>query len=182
MSLKSAQLATLRAHIDSVPAWAALPNDSESAATIAAALNAPASPTFYVYRTSVPADEVMDAIVWANFTPAPVPDSTALWTNRSLACQGKQFNVQTMLVGRSAINPSKANIRAGLQDALTDIPSGNNGNMRQGGWAAVAALLYRTATVAEMVLSTGAGTTAAPAKMGHEGDIGYADVQSARSL
>lgn len=176
------QLATLRAYIDTVPAWAALPNDSESALIIAAALNEPATPAHYGYRTSVSTEDVMDAIVWANFTPNPAPDGTAAWTNRSLACQGKQFNVQTMLVGRTSINPSKANIRAGLQDALTDIPSGNNGNLRQGGWNAVAALLYRPLTTAEKVLSTGAGTTAAPAVMGFEGAITFADVQSARSL
>lgn len=36
------QLATLRAYIDSVPAWSALPNNSESADVIARALNAEA--------------------------------------------------------------------------------------------------------------------------------------------
>lgn len=172
------QLATSRAYIDTVPAWAALPNNSESA------------PAFYVYKTSLPTDEVMDAINWANLTPNTGVADADLSTQavslqrlvRELRCQGKQFNLQTMLVGRERINPSRPNTRAGLQDALTDLPSGANGNLRQGGWAAVSALLYRPATLGEQVLSTGAGTTVAPATMGFEGAITFADVQSARSL
>lgn len=49
MALTSPQLATLKAYINSVPAWAALPNDSDSALQIAASLNAPASPAWVVW-------------------------------------------------------------------------------------------------------------------------------------
>lgn len=59
MSLTPAQLAALRAHIDSVGAWAAMPNDSESALIIAAALNEPASPEFVVWRTQLFQDTML---------------------------------------------------------------------------------------------------------------------------
>lgn len=119
--------------------------------------------SFVVWRSSLPTEDLFDAIVWANFTPSPAPDGTAAWTNRALACQGKQFNVQTMLVGRSTLNPSNKRTRDGLQDALSDIPSGTNGNVKQGGWANVLPLLHRKATRFEALFATGTGVAADPA-------------------
>ena len=85
---------------------------------------------FIVWRSSTSVSEVQDAVVWANMTPAGAPDGTAAWTNRALGCQGKQFNLQNLIVGRDQINSGKANIRAGLQDALTNVPSGAGGAMQ----------------------------------------------------
>ena len=66
--------------------------------------NAPASPDYIVWNPTTATKDVMDAINWANMTPSDAADGTALWTNRALACQGKQFNIQTMLVGRDVID------------------------------------------------------------------------------
>ena len=69
---------------------------------IASYLNQPSSTV--VWSTVVKVQDIYDAIVWANFTPAAAIDSTQIWANRALACQGKQFNLQTMLTGRDVIH------------------------------------------------------------------------------
>lgn len=144
--------------------------------------NAPSSPTVWLWKSSVPTADLFDQIVWANMTPTGSPGADAAWTNRSLACQGKQFNLQTILVGRDTINPSKIRIRDGLQDALTDLPSGNNGNLRQAGWDNVRSQLFRAATRFEALFKTGTGTNVDPGKLGIglagsviEGAVSYAE-------
>lgn len=181
MALTPAQLPVLKAAIDANPAWAALVNNEDTADFISGELDKLAAPAFYVWKTSVQTGELFDAIVWANLTPSPTPDGTAAWTNRSLACQGKQFNLQTILTGRESLNPSKPRIRNGLQDALTDVPSGNNGNVRQAGWTEVLALLYRQATAGEKIFATGTGTEVAPALLVVEGKISRQDIVEARA-
>jgi hypothetical protein len=131
----------------------------------AAFYNANAVPDYFVWNPSTSTKDVMDAITWANLTPADAPDGTAAWTNRALACQGKQFNVQTMLVGRDTIDATKANLVAGLQDALTNVPSGVSGASKSGGWANVKIALTRKATRLEKLFATGNGTAANPSLM-----------------
>ncbi len=121
--LTSAQLATLKADIAANTNQIGgvqikdMPNNDDAAFAIAAWYSANASPDFNVFRSNIPVDEVYDQITWANFTPSDAPDNTATWTNRSLSCQGKQFNLQTMLVGRASFNAGKITQRAGLNDA-----------------------------------------------------------------
>ena len=153
-------------------------------------LNA-ATAGFWVYRTSIPVAELFDAIVWANFTPSDaVPTDTSLnndiFQSRQIACQTKQMNLQTMIVGQGAINGAKANIRAGLQDALTSIPSGTNGATRSAGWTTVRdAVLARLATRAEKLYANVAGgngsAAAAAATLTFEGALTSADIQAARA-
>lgn len=140
---------------------------------IASYLNQPSSTT--VWSTVVKVQDIYDAIVWANFTPASTIDSTQLWANRALACQGKQFNLQTMLTGRDVINGSKSNIRAGLQDALTGIPSKADGTNQNAGWTSVQLVLQRFATNGEKVFVTGGS----PGTLGWEGEVTNNDVVAA---
>lgn len=181
MGLSPAQLATLKAAILADNTLNAFPNTDNGNDSLAIALNVVASPDWYVWQTAVNVNDINDAINWANFTPQDAPDNTATWTNRSLACQGKQFNLQTMLVGRATLDASKANLRAGLQDALTAIPSGASGANKAGGWPAVQFILSRKAKLIEKILSTGTGSQATPATMGYEGSISGSDVTSARN-
>lgn len=132
-----------------------------------------------VWRTSVPIDNVFDAITWANMTPAAAPDGTTLWTNRNLQCQSKQLALQTIIGRREFINGSKALIRSGLQDALTSLPSKADGGNQNAGWVNVLPVLKRPATKAEAIYVTGTGTDAAPGLLVWEGQININDVGTA---
>ena len=151
----------------------------DGAAVIAAAYNALATPDYFVWQTRVPIDAVLDAVTWANFTPQDAPDGTLTWQCRSLACQGKQFNLQTILLGKAFIDATKSNVRAGLQDCTTGLPSGAAGATKSGGWVAIQLILSRKASRAEKLFAAGAGTTAAPSLMGVEGVLTVQDVVAA---
>lgn len=137
--------------------------------------------TTWIWRSSVPADEVFDAITWANLTPVDAPDGSAAYTNRALLCQAKQTNLQIMLQGRERIAGAKATIRAGLSDALLNVPSGAGGALQSAGWAAVKGVLSRFATRAEAALATGLGTQAAPSTPTFDGQIGYMEIPPIRT-
>jgi len=147
-------------------------------------------PTFFVYRTEIPVSEMFDAIIWANFTPSDaVPTDTSLnndiYQSRQIACQTKQMNLQTMLMGQASINGAKANIRAGLSDALTGIPSGAGGATRSAGWTNVRdTVLARAATRAEKLYATGGNgaTAATAATLTFEGALTPQDIQAARAV
>lgn len=176
------QLATLKAYIDATPELAAIPANLDGSYAVAAAMNLDASPAFTVWRTNVPVDEITNQIAWANLTPADAPDGTQAWANRSLACQGKQFNLQLIIAGRALIPGNLANIRTGLQDALTGVPSGTGGATQAANWVGVRDALKRNATVFEKVFAAGTGSFASPATMALEGPVSPGDVATARSL
>lgn len=181
--LTTEQLTTLKNYIASDPIMSIKPMNGDGDYDIANLFNQLATPDFYVWSPVVQVQNIYDAIVWANMTPAAPasPDATGLYRDRALTCQGKQFNLQTMLSGRETLNASKPNIRAGLQDALTALPSKSDGTNQSAGWAAVQLILSKKSTVFEKVLSTGTGTQANPATMGYYGHITQQDVNQARN-
>lgn len=180
------QLQAIKTYIDSVPELAAQPSNSDGAFAIAEVLNALAAPAFVVWNPAAPLDRVQEAVMWANLTPADAPDATTVWTNRSLACQGKQFNLQMILTRPSAtLRGDLSRVRNGLQDALTNVPSGAGGSPVDAGWIGASGArvaLQRNAKVAEKLLATGAGTTATPATMTFEGGVTFQDVEQARAI
>lgn len=133
-------------------------------------------PAYFVWRTSTKVADISDAVTWANLTPTDAADGTATYTNRALLCQAKQINLQILIQGREALNTTKPNVRAGVQDALTNIPSGVGGAIVGAGWAAVKAAMTRTATLAEKMLAVGAGTAATPSNLDIEGVLSEHDV------
>jgi hypothetical protein len=145
-ALTAPQLAAVKADIAANPNLAAQPAGPDGSDAIAALYNAPAAPTFTVWRTTTPIADIENAIAWPNFTPSDAPDGTQTWLNRAIACQGKQFNLQIMIQGKTAISSGRANIRAGLQDATTNIPSGAAGALLTGGWPAIKPAMTRAAT------------------------------------
>jgi hypothetical protein len=185
MALTTAQLAALKAAILADNTLNTLPANSDGDFAIAAAFNLTATPTFTVWCNTVAADDIFNAVVWANLTPNDAPDTTQQWLNRAMACQAKQFNIQTMLAGRTTLFTGKSNIRAGLQDALTNVPSGTGGALVAAGWTAVRdGPLKRSARRIEALFadtSGGNGAFATPAALVFEGAISYQDVGSARS-
>lgn len=181
MILTSQQLTTLKAAINADGPMLAMWN-ARQADAIAAAFNAASS--FIVWRTSVPVEEINDAIVWASLTPLDaVPTSDALavsiWQARATVCQSKQTNLQLILGTRGAVPGNRTSIRTGLQDALTAIPSGAGGAPLVAGWPAVRSVLQRPATVGERIFATGTGSAATPGQLVTEGDISVGDILAA---
>ena len=163
MALTTEQLTALRDYINTIPEWAALPNDSSSAPFIAQQMDGLASPEFIVWRTSVSQDEIMlNGFDWARVDNLSV-GKARIW-EWMFSNEARSFN------------PSKPNVRAGIDSTWV----GTQADL------AVRASVYthckRAATVAEKVLASGQGTTENPATMGYEGQLNYADVQAARSL
>lgn len=189
-----AQLTALRQAIDANPTWVAIPNNSDGNYTLAALLNAQASPAFSVWRTDAPVNAILDAINWGTYTPS---DTIALTdptltqqVGRLLAIQTKQMNLQLMVQGREVINCSRPNVRGGLRDAVIQVPSGANGAATSPGGANGATVLaqcIRNATEAEKILATASqasdttGATTARV-MGFEGNVSPTDVETARNL
>jgi hypothetical protein len=163
MALTTEQLTALRDYINTIPEWSALPNDSSSALFIAQQMDAAASPKFIVWRTMTSQDEIMlNGFDWVRVDNLSVGKARIwewLFSNDA-----------------RAINPSKVNVRAGIDEAW----KGTSADLAVR--AAVYAHCKRAATIAEKVLATGQGTTENPATMGFEGQLSYADVQAARSL
>lgn len=135
--------------------------------------------TFMVWKSQTDTKELLEAISWANMTPVDTPDATVLWANRASACQSKQLNLQMML-SMDSVATGKPNIRAGLQSALTGIPSGVAGANRSAGAAEVLAVVQRAATRAEQFLATGAGTAVNPGSLTFEGLVTVEDAASLR--
>lgn len=178
-----AQLATLKAAILADGTMSSKPMTSGGALEIAGILNAAASPVYNVWRSSTPASDILDAITWANLTPADTADGTATFTNRALVCQAKQMNIQVLLQGRDSLATGRASVRGGLSDALQNVPAGAGGALLDAGWAGankVKAAITRQASVVEKLFATGSGTTATPSSMGYEGPVSSDDVQAAR--
>ena len=184
--MTAAQLTTLRNFVNAnAGEFGSVSHDSDGASAIRDALNKAASPAFFVWHTALPVSSIFDSVLWASLTPTDAPDGTQLWANRSLACQGKQFNLQTLLIGSSGVvNASKPNVRQGLQDALTNVASGVGGAATNAGWATLKDGMSRTATrVEKLFAGTGGaldGSTAAKAgTLTFEGELAVADVVSA---
>lgn len=143
-----------------------LPRSEDNSFLIASWYNLVATPMFLVWKNNVSVDAILNGIIYANFTPndAPNPATDVLclaWNNRAILLQIKQINLQMMLQGRLTVDATLARIRTGLQDATENLPSGNNGNNRSGGWNNVLPLLSQPATNAEMIyvpIETGTGT------------------------
>lgn len=170
MPLTSAELVTLKADMAgaSAAAIAAIPATALPEA-LADYYNATANGAAKVWREDAPVDAVRGAVLWNRFTPADsVPTDTALnvaiWQARSLACQGKQFNLQLMLSGTASgtVPGHLPGFRTGLQDACATIPSAAGGATQNGGWTTsgtpVQEALKRPGTRLELVFSTTDGT------------------------
>lgn len=136
--------------------------------------------TIVVWRSTTATSDVLNALNGANMTPVDVPDGTQLWANRALACQGKQSALNVIVGGQTSVATGKANIRASLQDSLTNLPAGVGGAMLGAGWAAVRTAIQRFATSAEKLFASGgAGTAASPSDLAFEGGITNSDVLQA---
>lgn len=185
MILTPAQNAIIKADIAANGDLNAQPLTQDGADAIASLYNLPAVPAFAVWQTAASVPAVHDAIEFAKYTPVDVADGTVLQTNRLMAIQTKQMNLQTMTQGRLTVDASKANVRAGLRDAVIAIPAGTNGaQVTAGGVSGVNVMtaLIRPSTRLEQLLITSSPTTGGVTAgvMGAEGSVGYAEIVAAR--
>ncbi len=157
------QLDTLNAYIQSVPAWAALPNNTENAITVANGLNALASPDYWLWKTHLDLNTIMEnGFDWVqvdNLTVGQARIWEWLFSNEARAC-----------------NPSKANVRAGISEAWKGTAA------KEAVRDVVLGHCKRKATVAEKIFSTGAGTLASPSTTTWEGMVSSYDVETARAV
>ncbi len=162
MALTSAQKAVLKAHINASADLNVFPNTNDGNESISVLLNAPSSPAFIAWRTSVTWDEIMlNGMDWARVD------------NLSI---GKARIWEWMFDnGTRAFNPSKPNIRAGIDATWVGTAAD----------LAVRASVYthckRTATRGERVFATGTGTDQTPGLFTFEGELTRVDVEEARN-
>jgi hypothetical protein len=155
------QKQTLKTFINTVPAWAALPNNEDTADFISKELDKLASPAFTVWKSSVPIEQVGDAI-----------NANELVGLTSLNVQRLQA-ISDYSGGN--INPSKADRRS----AFDQVFSAAGGAITR---PALLLLWKRLATVGEKLFATGTGSDAVPATLVVEGLIDRYDVFEARAL
>lgn len=134
----------------------------------------PPSP-FVAWRVSTPTEEIHNAIVWKKLTPADTPDITTVFTNRALICIGRQLNL-IRLLANTEVPTGKDQVRQGIKDALTAVPSGASGTEQAAGWTAVKGVIIRDCTRGEALLASGEGTTATPGDLTFEGELTFLDI------
>ena len=161
MALTTAQLATLKTAILADATLNAFPNTSDGNFDMCTQkLNVPASPTWMVWKGNVSILATGQAFNGTELAGMTTANQTRLQTIAQYLSQG--------------YNAALADVRA----MFNDIWSGAGGaNTR----VSLLALWKRPALLGEKILSTGAGSDAAPATMGYEGQISPTDVQVARS-
>jgi hypothetical protein len=163
--LTPAQQATVKSDIQNTPELNAFPNNSDGAFAIAALYNAAASPAFTVWRTAVPIDEMMgNGFVW-NEVDALTAGQARIW----------QWMAQLGIV-----NPSKASVRQGLNNAFSVNAPNTLGNTATG-VGGIQPHLRRLTSRIEKLFATGTGTTAAPGTLTFEGQVSLQDIEQARN-
>jgi hypothetical protein len=163
-TLSSAQLSTLKTWLN-----ANVPNQDDFQATNT--INATASPDFWVWKSSVTKDELVNSTG---------PDGTTFaWTGAGFITRsaGEQAAWRELFSVGGTVDPSKSNVRQAFADIFSGGTAPAPANRTH-----LLAVARRKATVFERTLATGTGSTASPAVMGVEGPATMQNVVDARSL
>lgn len=154
--LTTEQKATLKAYIEGDSVLNAFPRNSDGYFDMARILNLEHSPAFVVWKTSVAIDEIMrNGIDWTRVDNLSVGKSR-IWD---------------WMTRLGVINPSKTNIRAGIDAVWTAVAD-------EATKAAVYTHCKRNATTIEKVFATGTGTTLSPATTALESPINYTEIEA----
>lgn len=183
MVLTTAQYAALKADIAASADMNNQPATHAGSEIIAGLYNVVSATD--VWRTEASVQAIYDAIDWSKYTPADTPDTTQIYENRILCIQTKQMNLQNMLQGRTSVDASKANLRAGLRDAVTALPAGAAGAAVTAGGAngnTVLSAMTRKATRFEKLFATSQAQTGGVTAnlLVLEGAVSVDDIQIAR--
>lgn len=202
MVLTPAQLSMLKADIianaNTIPAgqpWTGsfgglqvrdVPQSGDGAFAIAGWYSQTASPAYIVWR-DLAMETVLSLIAFANMTPTDaVPTTPALtvdvFRTRAIVCQGKQMNLQNLIISRTVAPMKQVSYRAALQDCLTNLPAGASGSLISANWVGVRDAAKFDANNVEKLFAIGAGTTATPSNLTYEGAISAADIETALNL
>lgn len=172
--LNPAQLASLKAAILADSSLNSQPNNPDGNLAIVQAMAADASPDYWVWKTFVPDQEIYSAV-----SPAGTSWS---WTEYIARSQGEREAWRQMVNMAGGLNPSLANVRAGV----ADIFSGGSGAKQR---AFLLALSRRKANRAEKLFAAATaggsgsrGSTGNPDTLTVEGTLSVDDVQAARNL
>lgn len=169
--LTPVQLAALKADILADPAFALVPNSPDGAFEIAAAYSLTAVPNFWVWRTAVTKDELVNA---------PSIDGTVFaWTGTGFITRsvGERDAWRELFDAGGVVNPSLPQVRQAFLDIFSGGTAPAPANRTH-----LATVARRKARRGEKLFAVGVGTTASPATMAGEGDLSYQDVQTARDL
>lgn len=169
--LTPAQLATLKTNISADGALNALPNTPDAAVQISDAYNAAASPDFWVWRTRVHKSE------YTNQTSVDGTTFSYVGTGFITRSVGERDAWREMFDSHGYINPALPQVR----QAFTDIFSGGTAPA-PANRTHLSTTSRRKATRLERVFATGTGSTGSPGVLVVEGEIGYEEIQAARSL
>lgn len=201
MALSTAQKAALKtdiaANTNTIPAgqpWSGafvgmqvkdVPNNGDGHAAIAGWYNLTATPDYFVWR-DLPMEVVLGLITFANMTPLDtVPTTPSLTVDvyraRALACQGKQFNLQNLTLGRTVAPMKRINYRAAMQDCLTNLPAGAAGALITANWIGVRDAAKFLARNIEKLFANGNGAQATPSDLVFEGAITGNEVEEVRN-
>lgn len=202
MPLTSAQLTALKANILANTATIlagqpdagvfvgmqvnAVPNNGDGNRAVAGWYNLLPAVDWWVWR-DLPMEVVLNLITFASMTPLDAvpttPDLTVqVWKARATACQGKQMNLQNLIISRATAPMKSTSYRAAMQDCLTGIPAGAAGALIAANWTGVRDAAKFKATNAEKLFSTGTGSSAVPADLSFEGALSAGEVEIARNL
>jgi hypothetical protein len=157
VTLSAAQLVALKNDIAADPVLNAQPRNSDGADAVAKAYNLPATPDFWVWRSSVSLDEYVNSV--------SVDGTTFSWTGTGYItrAQGERDAWVAMFQATGSANPSLANVR----QAVADIFSGNTAPA-PANRTHLLTISRRKASRAEKLFATGTGSTGTPATMGWE--------------
>lgn len=142
--------------------------DDETAANN---LNAPASPDFWVWRTSVSKDELTNS--------TSVDGTTFSWTGAGFITrsQGERDAWRELFNSQNRVNPSLDQVRTAMGDIFSGGTAPAPANRTH-----LLTIARRKATKFEKAVATGTGSTASPAKLTFEGSVTAQDVSEARNL
>lgn len=170
MQLTPSQLATIKADILARPALNAFPNNSDGNSAIAAIYNAIVAPDYWVWRSSVSKDELVNS--------SSVDGTTFNWTGTGFITRsaGEQAAWRELFDAQGNVNPSFPQVRQAFVDIFSGPTAPAPANRTH-----LATVARRKASDIEKLLATGAGTTASPSVMGSEGPMRYQDVEQARN-
>lgn len=166
MALTAAQKLTLKNAILADAALANQPQSDEGTTVIKAALDAEATPLFYVWRTR---------LLKSDYTDKTGPNATVFsWVEYIARNQGERDAFEQLFGRQDSINPALPQVR----QAMADMFSGPGGLPNRTHFTDSA---RRVATRFEKLFATGTGTTADPATMVLESPISKADIEAARN-